>query len=441
MSSIYDCEEEPTWDFILDLSAERIWFGSVYATKMMMNKFDKYSKTQIGDDQCIFLRKLSCWHEKTLIPMAKKIANKHDVPDIFKPVFLDQTEKFFIDGDVCGLHLYLLLLTSEHLVDQCKVGLGPKTMNKVQKWFHLMRLVLESTLFQKCSMELKSELRKTFQIFNEDESFIQNEEEHEYFDPNLVFIHLSHLVIFYTKSSIDSPQSKCCKMESSKNEMETWQTYSGEIFQKVFQLESHGLHVLDDNEYTDDMFCYSVEFPYFRLGTELDEKKSLMDNDNLPSMFQLQFDFFNKFDASIQKISQDVSKVQWTQELHKLHDIFYLGNTLNNAAKDFFYKREKARRNYRRHSASECDYKPRLPLIFQKDEYCFGAYSYSIYAPMHQTACKKRKNQESKMARQANTSQGLSWRSHGLMTRRNFFDSDEETKEEASSTQGIGVAI
>ncbi len=100
MSSLDDFEDEPTWDYILDLSFETMWIGSVYARKMMLTKFDKYSKTGNGDGQSIFLRKLSCWHEKTLIPMEKKLAQKHAVPDIFKLVFFEQTENFFSKGDV-----------------------------------------------------------------------------------------------------------------------------------------------------------------------------------------------------------------------------------------------------------------------------------------------------------------------------------------------------
>ncbi len=405
------------WDYILDLSAERIWFGSVYATKMMLTKFDKYSNTKTGDGQCIFLRKLSCWHEKTLIPMEKKISQKHDVPDIFKPAFLEQAENFFSKGDVCGLHLYLLLLTSEHLVVQSKAGLGPETTEKVKEWFNLMRFVLESSLFEKCSIELKNEHRKIFQIFNEGESFILNEEEHSFFDPNLVFIHLSQLVVFYTRDPF-------------KYDMDTWQTLSGELFQKVFQLESHGLQVLDDCSYKDETFCYSVQFPYIYLVAETkedesNEDESLKDNNNLPSMFDLLFHFFNKFDSSIQKISQDVSKVQWKKELHKLHDIFHLGNKLNNAARDFSYRREKARRNYVKHWASGDGYNPRLPLNFQSDEYCFGVYSYAIYAHMNQTACKKRKHERKVSKINANTSEGLNWRSPGYKSEGNFLDSNE----------------
>lgn len=441
MSSIEEFEEEPIWDFILDLSCERIWFGSVYATNMMLTKFDKYSKTQTGDYQSIFLRKLSCWHEKTLIPTSKKIAKKHNVPDIFKPVFLDETENFFTKDDVCGLHLYLLLLTSKHLLVQCQLGLGPVTTHKVKEWFKLMRFVLESSLFQKCSTELKNEFCKTFQIFNEGESFIENEEEHEYFDPHLVFIHLSHLVVFYTKSSIDFPQSKHLKMESSQNAMNSWQTLSGQLFEKVFQLESHGLQVLDESNYTDRTFCYSVKFPYYRLGGEPSDEKPLTDSENLPSMFTLLFDFFNQFEDSINKIGKDASKVQWTEELHKLHDILHFGNTLNNSAKELSYKREKARRNYRRNTKSEDAYKPRLPLIYQRDEYCLGCYSYSKYALLNQTACKKRKHEGKVTGTKSNTSQGLSWRSPGFIRKGNFLDSDEETEKEKSSSQGSSAAI
>ncbi len=425
MSSIEDFEEEPTWDYILDLSAERIWFASVYATKMMLTKFDKYSNTKTGDGQCIFLRKLSCWHEKTLIPMEKKISMKHDVPDIFKPVFLEQAENFFSKGDVCGLHLYLLLLTSKHLIVQSKLGLGPQTTEKVKKWFHLMMFVLESSLFDKCSKKLKDEFRKVFQIFHEGDSFISNEEEHGYFDPNIVFIHLSQLVVFYTKCSMDSSQSRHSKMESSKYEVDKWQTLSGELFEKVFELKSHGLQSLDDCTCKQEIFCYSVEFPYYLLVAEVNENESLIDSDNIPSMFGLLFHFFNKFEESINKISQDLSKVQWNKELHKLQEIFYLGNILNKSAKEYSYKREKARRNYRKHSASESGYNPRLPLIFQSDKYCFGAYSYSIYAHMNQTACKKRKHEKKVFKRNANNSEGLTWRSPEFKSEGKFFFSNE----------------
>lgn len=372
-----DCSstEHEHHDYLLDLCPERILLASVYATKMMFLRFQDSS--QATDDKKIFtiIRKISCWHELILSPNTVKITNEHQVPDLFAGVFTTLPNRFFHDeGDLCGLHVFLLLISSNHILDKMGQGFGPKTEKEVSLWFDLMVTTKDSSLFEPIKLNLKEQFRLMIQKFNS-LSLEVSTEEHEFFNHKFLFLHVAHLVKFYSKSPVgnDLPHSNHVKMTPTHVSMLQWEKRSGRLFEEIFELKSHGFLFFDCEDGNVANLDEGIQLPYMLL----DESDDFIDtSDELPSLHGVHTEVINIFEKYISKNTNASPRYQSTDQQDKVDELLQSTKILLKNRRFIFRLREKQRRNYRKNKCNKKKaYHPKTPTVFERDMFCFGEYS------------------------------------------------------------------
>ena len=100
------------------------------------------------------------------------------------------------------------------------------------------------------------------------ESYPQGRTEHPFFNAEGLFIQITHMVWYYTTSSLPdrllTAVELCC---SNMQSIKQWKTSSGGLCCRVFQLKHHGLPVsfVDHTSTTPPNYIAKVEFPYMIL--------------------------------------------------------------------------------------------------------------------------------------------------------------------------------
>ncbi len=81
-------------DFIMDLSAERIFLSSIYATKATFIQCDRYCPFVSDHLKLDFIRQMSCWLEVVVVPITKRIVGMHKVSIVFQEIFKKEMEQY-----------------------------------------------------------------------------------------------------------------------------------------------------------------------------------------------------------------------------------------------------------------------------------------------------------------------------------------------------------
>lgn len=265
----YD-EDERTNSEILGLNAEAIWFGALYAMQTMLSGFQQWEldKVQNANDDIAadFARRVSFFHEKTLIPVTQYVKNNH-VPPSFAVEALRNIPNNIGNGDgssstngnqIFDLHVRLLCEASKSLI-HFKCSNGRSVTTEVENWFAVLKHAAEA--FEPvASADTFTELEKVLEAFEHDDNdngdSSPDDEENKntkefalFFCHKFLFIRIAYMVEFYTNATPNMTSQSKNKgytfLTPSKHHKKRWGTFSGNLIQTLFQKDVCGLPVLN----------------------------------------------------------------------------------------------------------------------------------------------------------------------------------------------------
>lgn len=282
---------------IMNANPEAQFLAGVFATRLMLSTgwscLEKQGMSELCDMQ------IARWDAGVVNPVMKQLVETHKVPSFAKEVVNNNK----LAENIPGLHIHLLACASRDILQECKreTGLGSDTFELVGKWFTMMRSTKNSSLYENAPIAEQHRLNSVIRDFN---SHMVGEhtgigQEHPFFDPEIIFIYVAHLVFFYTKSDQEDclPSTEFTKLHADASEMQQWEKLSGELFEEIFKINCHGLGVIEQHGVSDKDYRFAmINLPYEEL------KKELATND-IPSVMNLHISVMQKMYAKLSSIS------------------------------------------------------------------------------------------------------------------------------------------
>ena len=241
---------------ILGLNAETIWFGSLFAMQTMLSGFKEWELDKIcnGNEDIAgdFARRVSFFHEKTLIPVTQYVKNNHKPPsfavDVLKCMSSHGRNQIF------DLHAKLLCGASEKLVKCYDKDCGRSVAAEIEKWFAVLKDAVEAFV-PFASDDTITELQQVVEAYElkEDVSSGSSSNEHEneeevsvFFCHKFLFIRVAYMVEFYTNASakMKTQAMEYTFLALGNDQRKRWGSFSGNLIQGLFQHDC-GLTVLD----------------------------------------------------------------------------------------------------------------------------------------------------------------------------------------------------
>lgn len=362
------------YDFIFDICAERLCLSSIFAIKMMFIQSSRYTHFQHDDwFKMKFIRLMSCWTEVVASPIIKEVAESHLVSSLFMPLFEDNTDSLIIDGNsVCGIHLYLLILASNHMLDQIKLGVGPKTSFEIKEWMELMESIHneEYDILGLAGPGVRTMFLNMLQRHN-DTCYEENSDsidENPFFDHRLLFLHIAHLVNFYTKCELTGslPSLRNAK-EVNGISFIVWENSCGEVCNQLFDLNSHGLVNLVNCDFEDKTFSNEINLPYSQYADEFSDVLK----DQVPNIHNMHQKVIEVFRNYVLK-----HHTTWDTQCDML-DFFFEKTTKRIASsKAIFSNRQKVQKALIKKKKLGSVFKPTIPQDhWQRDQFCLSNHS------------------------------------------------------------------
>jgi len=260
MTTMYDDETHSDSE-ILGLDAETIWFGSVFAIQTMLSGFKEWELDKIcnGNEDIAgdFARRVSFFHEKTLIPVTQYIKKNHKPPsfavDVLKCMSSHGRHQIF------DLHAKLLCGASKKLTKCYDKDSGRSVAAEIEKWFAVLKDAVEAfvpfasddTITELQQVVEAYELKKDNVDISSSVSSHEHEREHEevsvYFCHKFLFIRVAYMVEFYTNASAKMKNQAIdyAFLALGNDQRKRWGSFSGNLIQRLFQHDICGLPVLD----------------------------------------------------------------------------------------------------------------------------------------------------------------------------------------------------
>jgi len=370
---------------ILGLDADAYWLTTTVATKSMLTNFLRWEQSipkekrnaNVGD----FAKRVSYWHEKTLMPVSVSIQCNlyRNPPSYSKPVLQGKLREIEKNrNNIFELNIELLIVASKALVACLRKGLGPRTKKEMTKWFQLMVLIHPLLV---CEVKKSTESSFTSVIHKYralsktvDAAGEQNKTEYPYFHHKILFIHIAHMVFFTcveTKSTHDEVNK--CQMKVSNSMWDKWEKVSGDLFNRTLNFSSNGSLVIQNG--VDPTFTY-IDLPRNWFLRETLQARGI------PDVWNLHLGIMNKLHGKIEsmQVGQAISK-QDSLETYLLNCRFATTSaTLTGKSLLEFKRREKARRHHRKDAyikkGPSYQYKPDDPTKFERDMFLLGNESY-----------------------------------------------------------------
>ena len=362
-------------DDILGLNFEGLFLATVMGTKLMLRSL-RWSGE--GDSKKLgpLQKGISVWSQKVIIPGLDEIVNQHDTP-----LFAREVLRKCAFSRPYNLHILLLMNASKHLMDLCESGLGPQTMVKVRDWFGMMKKTTESQLCKQTSRHVTNEFNRAvrdFSHFHIEESYDDiGHPEYPYFDPHGLYIQVAYMVYFYTTSNeVARPPSTKVGFNKIMDEqlMCEWELHSGELFDEIFMIYTHGLHITDQ-PVTKDYHFSLIKLPYKEL-------RELVDEDKVPSVLELHQLVMRTMSSKLHDISssQPSSRGRWRYQTTNWTRMCAHATALGKeVTKSKIQNREKVHKNYIKYRKSTKTYAPRDPDFFERDIHIMGGLSSLFY--------------------------------------------------------------
>jgi hypothetical protein len=376
--------DETIPDDIMDIDVEGIFLSCIVGTKLMLSNENSWSGNRDPLVSGNLVKRVSIWHKYSLTPAMKDISEKHEVP-----LFAKQVVQEFLKGNPhpVSLHIHLLCNASKHIEIQCEQGVGLNTSRRVKKWIKMMKKTKESVLFDNASEEVKTKFSQSLQRLDWSvRNGPRTEEEHPFFNHEVLFIKVAHMVYFYVRSNEDKriPHTIYATVTVDEREMGIWENLSGILLEKILKTNSHVLGVTDESTVAILPFTHIIELPYQEL------KEEIMEN-RIPAVDKLHKCVMTAMCSALQKITveYDLQLVdQLEDQLNDLRDLFATAHANNEYAKKVSNNREKNRRSDLRKQNKQRTYTPRDPTFFQRDIFIMGNLSayYKVCTPIGRAA-------------------------------------------------------
>lgn len=365
---------------ILGPNHEALFLVSVMGTKIMLRSW-KWSGKSDAKKMSLLEKRISAWSREVVVPELDEIVKNHKMPDFAREVVKTSSDP----PSPALLHTRLLINASKHLIELCRSGLGAKTIEKIKEWFGVMATTSSSRL---CELPPGSEETKITNVIHDFRQFeIHNESlgesgankdhpEYPYFDPHSLYIQVAYMVYFYTNSreiarppftSVGSVQTP-----TRRNFMYDWESLSGELFDQIFRICTHGLHIADEHVKRDYHFSL-IKLPYTELREHVMAK-------GVPSVDVLHNMVMCTLSSKMSDIStlQPSSRVRWRIQTYQWTMLCAKATSKGlKFSKSTGQNREKALKNYIKCSGTK-PYKPRCPDYFERDIHIMGKLS-SLY--------------------------------------------------------------
>lgn len=379
---------------IIAFNAETIWFGSIFAIKLMLGRFEEWESEKLLNDVDSMVpsdlaKTISFWHERTLIPATDYIRSIHKPPS-FARIVLENLSDFEKEKSrVFELHVRLLCKASDALL-QCYSSDERRSVSaEVQKWFAVLKRAAKE-LYPCVTSHTANQLQESIESFNtegneNDTSYHINE--HGLFCHKFLFIRIAHLVEFYTNARRGTNFNAYALLKVSDREIKRWGQFSGNLIQHLFNNEINGLPLIETQS-TRNLENYTREgkiqytlidcLPYKEFAEETQK------NNGLPSLLELQESVICKMFGKIRIHTKCVGDMGSTEQLTLLAKLFSMTIFSSHKSKQILRNREKVRkclRNKKKQHHSPQNHSrrrrnPNSPEIFQWDTFIMGKNSY-----------------------------------------------------------------
>ena len=361
---------------IFGLNAEAVWLGSMYAMQTMLSGFNEWELEKIcnGNDDIAadFARRVSFFHEKTLIPVTKYIKNSHTPPS-FAVEALRNIRNNNGDGStnrnqVFDLHVRLLCEASKSIIHfKCGNGNGRSvttdTDTEVENWFAVLKHAAEAFV-PVASADTVTELEKVLEAYEHDDTdnddSSRDDEENKntkefalFFCHKFLFIRIAYMVEFYTDATIQSKNkgNTFLTLTPGKDHKKRWGTFSGNLIQTLFQKEVCGLPVLN-RETTNAGYIEKCtekglfNFPMLNCLPYKEFFELTVKNRGKPSLPELQESIVCEMFGNIRRkcIAMGHSHRSCREQLERLQNIFSVAVSTAENELNTLQNREKVRR-------------------------------------------------------------------------------------------------
>jgi len=420
--------DEMAYFDILGLNAESIWLGAMYAMQTMLSGFNEWEleKNCNGKDDIAadFARRVSFFHEKTLIPVTQYVKNSH-IPPSFAVEALRNIPNNNVDGStnrnqIFDLHARLLCEASKSLIHfKCSNGRSVTTEVEVEvkNWFAVLKHAAEA-FAQFASADTLTELEKVLEAFDHDDNDTDDDDSSPddkenkntkefafFFCHKFLFIRIAYMVEFYTNATTSTNMTSQSKnkgytfLTPSKDHKKRWGTFSGNLIQTLFQKELRGLPVLDREISREGYIEKCTEkglfnFPMLNCLPYKEFFERTRKNRGKPSLHELQESILCEMFGNIRQKSFNEMGHQlrlgrrYSEQLERLKNIFSVAVSTTERNLQTLHNREKVRRclkkkNKAKHqhsnqsiSRSRRNRKQRGPDKFIWDVFIMGTDSY-----------------------------------------------------------------
>lgn len=385
---------------IIGLNAETIWFGSIFAIKLMLGRFEEWEFEKLLDDVDSMIpsdlaKTISFWHERTLIPVTDYIRTIHKPPSFARTVLENLSEFKNEKSPVFELHVRILCSASEELV-QCYNSDGGRqaaAAGEIEKWFLVLKRAAKE-LQPHVTCNTANLLNETIESFdvgeNANATSSYHANEHVLFCHKFLFLRIAHMVELYTNAKRGVHYDAYAALKVSGRDMKRWGHVSGNLIQNLFNNDINGLPMIETHltrhfeKYTNEgKFQYTLIdcLPYKEFAEETQK------NNGVPSLLELQESVICKMFGKIRIHAKYVGEMSTTTQLTLLAKLFSMTIFSSDKSKQILRNREKVRKCLRnkkkqnqnhnhspqRHSRRR---NPNSPDIFQWDTFVMGKNSY-----------------------------------------------------------------
>lgn len=359
---------------IFALSAEGIWFASVFCTQMMFCFVDIHDQPEPLVLEGNLEMSMHLWHQLVVIPTTQYVTEQHSMP-YFARKAMRCLNLSGSSNTAIALHVGLLVQAWKELLRECRLKrVGPDTFQEIKKWHRLMSKTACSSLFRAAPDDVKTQFKELLETDLSSDVALTGRQEHPHFSHEILFLRIAHMIFFYCKNDLRSgfPNHNDAEkvVEVDFTNMMRWERLSGQLFVDIFSL--NGLSDETDDSDTDE---FANQFDFLQLPFE--KLDALMNMNNSPSFGHLHHTVSLAFHEKVQRNILNSSYHDNHPEGDKLHLI--LTGALSKFKKEYndkFKSRKGYRFWYHRNRNPSKSYYKKQRYEYLRDIFIMGSESY-----------------------------------------------------------------
>lgn len=349
---------------ILDLNAEATIVSSIFLMNKAISGFAEWEwqKNVVNEQETVgtFVKRVSTWHSITVSKTLQEVSSIH-TPPAFVTECLDQNSI----RDSEHLHAELLKAASMQIIVCMDHGeIGQRTLQKITKWFDMMKIAMAAFKGKGIGWVIRKfeETKNTMPTMGPD---------HLFFNPQVLFIYIAHLVNYYTSTDEKYPT----KVTVTEKAFMSWELKSGKMFRKLFnvgELTLTKLQILssphDDETLLDNTIGFGIPLHPIAMDTQ---------KNGLTSMGVIQETVWHQILTDLQDLDErSFPNIQDTGQFEKLFILVEKMRKFQEESKALVKSREKQMRSYHKKRKRVDAYTPTHPTNFERDIFMMGVDSY-----------------------------------------------------------------